>query len=246
MQAPGRGHRGKRGACRDRPRGHGLYGNAIGKQQPAQPERLDRAGHVGGGASGSGHVGGARGPGSGRVAGAGVDDADDAGVYDAAGDPLPAGDRSGALGGPNVPSFTPSAPSDPGTGSAPPSSGQPSSAPSTEPASSPPDAGGGLSLSRDCPDQTTISALTPYTCTLTASGGTPPYQWTRFVDGAIDYGYSLDGLSTIVSGPNHETEIISGKPGGQWTYHITETVNDSEPVIPQVSASTSWTLIVVR
>jgi hypothetical protein len=32
-------------------------------------------------------------------AGAGVDDADDAGVYDAAGDPLPAGDRSGALGG---------------------------------------------------------------------------------------------------------------------------------------------------
>jgi hypothetical protein len=79
---------------------------------------------------------------------------------------------------------------------------------------------------------------------VSASGGTPAYQWTVFVNGAIDYGYSLDGLSSTVSGATHATYIISGKPGGHWTYAITVTVNDSEPVIPQVSASTSWTLIV--
>jgi hypothetical protein len=141
-----------------------------------------------------------------------------------------------------------SAPSDPGAGGAPPSSAPPPSdqtsyAPSTQPASSPPDAGGGLSLSRDCPDQSTISALDLYTCTLTASGGTPPYQWTLFVNGNIDYGYSLPGVSAIGPGSPFATWTLTGKPF-RGTYALTVTVNDSEPVIPQVTASTSFTLTV--
>ena len=87
--------------------------------------------------------------------------------------------------------------------------------------------------------------LDPYTCTLTASGGTPPYQWTEFVNGNIDYGYSLPtGLSVTGSGAPFATYIISGKPELRGTYVIAVTVNDSEPVIPQVSASTSFTLTV--
>jgi hypothetical protein len=142
-----------------------------------------------------------------------------------------------------------SAPSNPGPPSyTPPPSDQPSSAPSTEPASSPPDAGGGLSVSRDCPDQTTVSVLDPYTCTLTASGGTTPYDWLLFVNGEEDLGIGggllPTGLSVTGSGSPFATYIITGKPESRGTYAITVTVIDSEPVRPQVSASTSFTLTV--
>jgi hypothetical protein len=87
--------------------------------------------------------------------------------------------------------------------------------------------------------------LDPYTCTLTASGGITPYQWTEFVNGNIDYGYSLPvGLSVKGSGAPFATYIITGKPTQRGTYVIAVTVNDSTPVIPQVSASTSFTLTV--
>jgi hypothetical protein len=129
--------------------------------------------------------------------------------------------------------------------SAPPSHAPPSSAPPTEPAPSEPAGGGKLSLSRDCADQATVSKLDPYSCTLTASGGVPFYSWVLFVNGTIDYGYSLPGgLSAANGAPPYATFTIAGKPEVSGTYALTVQVTDQEPGNPPVTASTSFTLTV--
>ena len=85
----------------------------------------------------------------------------------------------------------------------------------------------------------------PYSCTLTVSGGVPSYAWVLFVNGNIDYGYSLpSGLSAANDAYPYATFTISGEPTTRGTYALTATVNDQEPGIPQVTASTSFTLTV--
>jgi len=55
-----------------------------------------------------------------------------------------------------------------------------------------------------CPTAAQVGVF--YTCTFTASGGTPPYHWTIIPPS------ELDGLTMTVSGANSQTLTVSGKP----------------------------------
>jgi hypothetical protein len=84
--------------------------------------------------------------------------------------------------------------------------------------------------------------LDPYSCVVTASGGVPNYFWTLFVNGTIDYDYSLpSGLSTPYTATTYG---VAGKPDLPGTYTLTVQVGDQEPGWPPATASTTFTLIV--
>jgi hypothetical protein len=138
------------------------------------------------------------------------------------------------------------APSAPATRSASPTRPAPSAS-ATGSAPSGPAAGGasgqGLSVSAGCASQTTVQVLTSYSCPVTASGGTPGYSWTLFINGQLaDTGGSLPlGLETTSDGA---TYTLEGKPGQWGTFTFTVTVQDSEVHYPPVTASTTFTLTV--
>ena len=160
-----------------------------------------------------------------------------------------------ASSGPETSPAESPAPSVPTTWSAPsaPSTGSATSDPPTGSAPSEPAAGGSsnqtLAVSRSCAAQTTVQWNGSFSCTLAASGGTPPYDyWDVAVNGTdvIAGGALPEGLTTSNSGSPFQTFTFSGKQIQWGTWTITVTVDDSEPGIPQHSASTTFTLDVLE
>jgi hypothetical protein len=125
------------------------------------------------------------------------------------------------------------------------------SAPAAGPTSSQPESAGSsngtLSVSSSC-TQITVEVLESFSCPVTASGGTPGYGWTLFINGQLiaENGTMPPGFETAVSYENGQdvTETLGGKPELTGTYNVTFTAQDMTPVSPPHTASASFTIVV--
>jgi len=83
---------------------------------------------------------------------------------------------------------------------------------------------------------------------VTASGGTPGYGWTLFINGQLiaENGTMPPGFETEVSEENGQdvTETLEGKPEIAGTYNVTFTAQDMTPASPPHPASASFTVVV--
>ena len=106
---------------------------------------------------------------------------------------------------------------------------------------------GTLSASSSC-TQITVEVLESFSCSVTASGGTPGYGWTLFINGQLiaENGTMPPGFETTVSYENGQdvTETLEGKPELTGTYKVTFTAMDMTPVNPPHTASASFTIVV--
>lgn len=106
---------------------------------------------------------------------------------------------------------------------------------------------GTLSVSSSC-TQITVKVLESFSCPVTASGGTPGYGWTLFINGQLiaENGTMPPGFETAVSYENGQdsTETLEGKPELTGTYNVTLTAQDMTPVNPPHTASASFTIVV--
>ncbi len=106
---------------------------------------------------------------------------------------------------------------------------------------------GTLSVSSSC-TQITVEVLESFSCPVTASGGTPGYGWTLFINGQLiaANGTMPPGFETAVSYANGQdvTETLEGKPELTGTYNVTLTAQDMTPVNPPHTASASFTIVV--
>ena len=106
---------------------------------------------------------------------------------------------------------------------------------------------GTLSASSGC-TQITVEVLESFSCSVTASGGTPGYGWTLFINGQLiaANGTMPPGFATAVGYQNGQdvTETLEGKPELTGTYHVTFTAMDMTPVNPPHTASASFTVVV--
>jgi len=106
---------------------------------------------------------------------------------------------------------------------------------------------GTLSVGSSC-TQITVKVLESFSCPVTASGGTPGYGWTLFINGQLiaENGTMPPGFETAVSYENGQdtTETLEGKPELTGTYNVTFTAQDMTPVSPPHTASASFTVVV--
>jgi hypothetical protein len=106
---------------------------------------------------------------------------------------------------------------------------------------------GTVSASSSC-TQITVEVLASFSCSVTASGGTPGYGWTLFINGQLiaANGTMPPGFETTVSYANGQdvTETLEGKPELTGTYNVTLTAQDMTPVNPPHTASASFTIVV--
>ena len=83
---------------------------------------------------------------------------------------------------------------------------------------------------------------------VTASGGTPGYGWTLFINGQLiaENGTMPPGFETAVGCENGQdvTETLEDKPELTGTYNVTFTAQDMTPVSPPHTASASFTIVV--